>query len=174
MSVRQLIVCKYMIHILAYACLFSLLVKQSQGRGDEKSSAPSQFLPLTQNIVDKFHSLSWNEKVPYIFTENEWREIAKEFQLISGTLETNKYIGYEKFVDHFEEFSDPLQVIKFWQECDSDVDRRIDLMEYVHCRGDFDQNGEPYDINEYEFREANILASFEPIVQYDEDGIIID
>ena len=30
------------------------------------------------------------------------------------------------------------------------------------------------DINEYEFREANILANFEPIVAYDEDGIIID
>jgi hypothetical protein len=48
------------------------------------------------------------------------------------------------------------------------------MTEYAQCRGDFDQNGDPYDVNEYEFREANLLASFVPAFEYDEDGIIID
>lgn len=159
-----------MLYALVYAYLFCVFIPQSQSVGDEKS--PLHFLPLTQDIVDKFHSLSWDEKIPYLFTEEEWTEVAIQFHLINGNVDAR--ISYEQFVNHFEEFSDPLKVIKFWQGCDTDKDRHIDMREYAHCRGDFDQNGEPYDMNEYEFREANLLANFEPIVVYDEDGIIID
>jgi hypothetical protein len=131
-----------------------------------------EFLPLTQEVVDSFPSLSWSEKVPYIFTEEEWDDLSVEFHQISGSDESR--ISYEAFIDHFTEFSDPTRIISFWKACDKDTDRHVDMTEYAQCRGDFDQNGDPYDVNEYEFREANLLASFVPAFEYDEDGIIID
>lgn len=165
-----------MLSVLVLACLVCVFV-QSHGTDNEESTVPVlahtqfTFLPLTQEIVDKFHSLSWTEKIPYIFTEDEWKELAIQFNLIKGV---DTSISYEKFVSHIEEFSDPLKIFNFWEECDSDKNGHVDMMEYVYCRGDFDQNGDPYDMNEYEIREANLLSNFQPILEYDEDGIIID
>ena len=157
----------------ALACLFCMLIQQgfsTDGMVSKSQFHSPQFLPLNQDIVNKFHSLSWHEKIPYIFTESEWQDLVREFQLISeGTM-----IGYEEFVSNFAEFSDPSKVVKFWQSCDTDKDRFINIQEYASCRGNFDQNGEPYDVSEYEFREANLLENFKPIFEYDEDGIIID
>jgi hypothetical protein len=161
------------------ACLFCISLHQAHSSDDttqnsgfnsEKSLEP-QFLPLTRSIVEKFSSLTWDDKVPYIFTEDEWGDLVDEFHLIS---EDNPRVGYEAFISNFEEFSDPSKVIEFWQGCDIDKDRYVTMQEYAFCRGDFDQNGEPYDVNEYEYREANLLANFKPFLKYDEDGIIID
>jgi hypothetical protein len=129
-----------------------------------------QFLPLTEDIVDIFHSLTWTEKIPYLFTEEEWDGFVYELRLVSS----DARVSYENFIDHFSEFSDPDKIVKFWQGCDTDNDRYVDITEYAICRGDFDQNGDPYDINEYEFKVANLLADFKPSFVYDEDGIIID
>lgn len=137
---------------------------------NDLNSVKPSFRSLSQSIVDQFHSLSWSEKVPYIFTETEWDELVQEYHHISPA----PRIGYEEFLEHFTEFNNVNDVVKFWTGCDMNKDRHVDVQEYVFCRGDFDQNGHQYDMNEYELREANLLAHFEPSFVFDEDGIIID
>mmetsp|Transcript_17996 Transcript_17996/g.30117 ORF Transcript_17996/g.30117 Transcript_17996/m.30117 type:complete len:157 (-) Transcript_17996:272-742(-) len=130
-----------------------------------------EFRPLTQEVVNSFPFFSWTEKVPYLFNEDEWEELHSEFQHIGGD---QQLLSFEIFTEHFMEFSDPRRINDFWRGCDSNSDRFVDMMEYAKCRGEFDQNGDPYDVSEYDVREANLLASFVPTFMYDEDGIIID
>lgn len=128
------------------------------------------FLPLTQDIVNRFHDMTWEEKIPYLFTEEEWGDLINEFHQISS----NPRLCYDDFVDHFADFADSSKISIFWKNCDADNDSYVDIKEYANCRGDFDKNGDPYYINEYEQRGVNLLSSFEPSFVYDEDGIIID
>ena len=137
--------------------------------GSEKGDASIEFLPLTQHIVDSFHSLTWEEKVPYIFVEEEWKSLVQEFQQYGMEL-----VPYSSFVQHLSEFSEPEKIEVFWKGCDSDQDGYLGIMEYSHCRGFFDQYGEPYEEGEYEIRELALLEGFEPEYRLDENGIIVD
>ena len=142
----------------------------SNGVESELQLMPIEFLSLTQDVVDRFHSLSWEEKVPYLFTKSEWNALVDEF----GRISSEGNISHERFLGYFEEFSLPGSIAQFWHDCDANVNGQVDLNEYIHCRGNYGQTGEPYDMNEYEYREAILLENFEPEFKYDENGIIID
>ena len=94
-----------------------------------------------------------------------------------------KTVVYDDVRKKIIEFNDDNTIQLFWENCDTNQDDQLDFDEYVVCRGDFDKQGNMYEINEYTARETMIIFDYEesrssskiqPHLKYDENGIIID
>ncbi|GMH77348.1 hypothetical protein TL16_g07374 [Triparma laevis f. inornata] len=57
------------------------------------------------------------------------------------------------------------RIEEFFQACvDADDSNECDFVSYVVARGDYDQNGNPFDNNEWEMRESMFIKGFEDAV----------
>ena len=140
----------------------------------------SYSLELTLNIVNNWSKISFTEKLNYLLLDNDWYQYHLELESLGKGFEVTKEIFYNSLI----EFQSENIIEKFWNVCDNNKDNLLELEEYVICRGEADRNGNPYERNEYEYREQVIMSQFwekaslskdQPeLYRYDENGIIID
>lgn len=142
---------------------------------------------LSDSIVNRWQYLSTAEKLPYLVDRVEREQLLHEMRSLSqneGSDPGDIFITYASIHSKLSEFQSSSQIDEFFFDCDKNKDQRIDLTEYIICRGDFDKMGNRNTYNEYYFRESQMLADWERdkyssrmrynVYKYDENGIIID
>jgi hypothetical protein len=142
-------------------------------------------LGLTDETLLAWDTLSLFDKAPLLIDDSEKSNLRDEFTAY-GASGGEDCISYEAFLNRLSEFQSLRTILTFWNYCDVDMDKRVCYDEYLHCRGEFEQNGNRYDFNEYEFLEKLIMDDIQDELrdlaerkrmqehEYDENGIIID
>jgi hypothetical protein len=145
-----------------------------------------QTIPMDIEIATNFHTLAIDDKLPFLMDEHDIHQLVDEFTALAfrlGNPEERYHIRFADIEAAFEEFQDPETIDLFWKNCDADADWQLTIKEYVICRGDFDNAGNAFYVNEYDEREESFLYEFNmklhkseelPFFEYDEEGIIID
>ena len=148
-----------------------------------QSTAKEITFPIPKHVFDKWDTMSMFEKYPYLTDQEDRQNKYNEFTRHSdGKVE----IEFKLFYENLNEFQTTSHILHFWQYCDINTDNSINFDEYIYCRGEFDQNGNRYYFNEYEFAEKILLDEMQQLINdeenlkmqenyiYDENGIIID
>lgn len=103
-----------------------------------------------------------------------------------GTSGGEDCFDFDSFFEKLAEFQGDESVRIFFSYMDLDKDGKICFEEYLYGRGEFEQNGNRYDFNEYEFVEKLMDEDLQKLqservgriqqatFKYDEHGIIID
>ena len=145
---------------------------------------PYRFKPkLDHNAFLQWKHLPTIEKLYYLLEHRDIRLLYTEYKyIISST--NQEILNYDTLQLFLNEFKGEDEIRSFFKTCDLDESGVISFTEYVICRGEYDNFGNPHDVNEYDLRANQVIGDYQGLLhsgetlpdvyKYDEDGIIID
>jgi hypothetical protein len=153
--------------------------------------ARSALKDIPLHVRQAWNELPWSERLPYLIDKNEYDEKFYEFHKY-GAADRSECVPRASFYRFLDEFQGEDEIEKFWRYCDENRNDEVCFDEYMYCRGQFDQSGNTYGFNEYEYREKLLFSESENeeevmmeeeynsnnmnnvMFVLDEDGIIVD
>lgn len=167
-------------------CLFLLGVAFYKVEG-EVTDIPLH--SMDEDIYQRWPSLSLEEKLPYLLDTITKATFTTEYEKwlsYEGTPGTEGEEGFteETMLEQLKEFRTEEEIAKYFRECDTDHNYRINYLEFIVCRGWYNSYAEPLGLGEYDVLESIVINDYEekrndpnyyiPGYKYDENGIIID
>ncbi|GMI05990.1 hypothetical protein TrVE_jg12778 [Triparma verrucosa] len=111
----------------------------------------------------KWPSWGFHERLNFLLYEEDWANFRTEFFQKDVTRSNSATL--QDFVRVHSDFMETERIEEFFQACvDADDSDDCDYISYVVARGDYDQNGNPFDNNEWEMRESMFIKGFEDAV----------
>lgn len=156
----------------AIACLWAFSVTNAQN-------------DIPDEALEQWNELSLFEKMPYLMPQED-RDAKYHEYLQYGSTGGEDCFSFNALNDRLSEFQGEEQILEYWKYMDMNVDGAVCFDEYLYGRGEFEQNGNRYDFNEYEYLEKLMSEDIQRMqdqrvariqeMQYelDENGIIID
>mmetsp|Transcript_63211 Transcript_63211/g.124503 ORF Transcript_63211/g.124503 Transcript_63211/m.124503 type:complete len:172 (-) Transcript_63211:127-642(-) len=144
---------------------------------------------ITEEVYQDWGTYTLPEKLPYLLDSHMKASFAAEFDTwLSYHKNSGETVQREIDVgvlqSRLSEFITEEEIQHYISECDVNLNKHIDIMEYVLCRGDYNSYFTPNGHSEYDMLESIIINDYEekrndpnfmiPGVIYDENGIIVD
>ena len=133
--------------------------------------------------LDSWNDMTLFDKMEYLISPEDRNNKYEEY-VRYGSTGGEDCMEYGPFSTVLSEFQSEGAIYQFWSYSDLNSDGYVCFEEYLYGRGEFEQNGNRYDFNEYEFVEKLMMDEIQRMIEdrrseaqvyvYDESGIIID
>jgi hypothetical protein len=125
-------------------------------------------------------SLSVLQRALYLLDRSHLQNIKKEFLFLHElqydikVLNLDQGIAASTFLEAWADFTSEKQIDNMFRECDDDKDLKIDWIEYIICRSEFNQHGQPFDVSEFDYIENIIMMDFRERLNNPRDPMTIE
>jgi hypothetical protein len=124
-----------------------------------------QTFPLTFMAFKKWGELSLLRRIPYLVDkyylitakgefQNLMRQPSAEFHHLNDVFDRSQ------LSQQLQDYQTEKNLSNFWKTCDKNKDEVVEWIEYVVCRGYFDQQGNENDISEFDLLDGALREDF--------------
>jgi hypothetical protein len=137
-------------------------------------------LPFTYAVFKRWPNLSLLNKLPYLVERYFLIEVNLEFsELLSQPCDTSfphvsETFTSQQLIQKLQDFQNYHAVQVFFNFCDENLNQEVEWMEYLICRGYFDQYGNGNDVSEFDVIENIVRSDFESKLNDPYDPMVLE
>lgn len=149
---------------------------------DENRIDSFQTLPFTYTVYKQWSHLSVLTKLPYLLDRFFLISIRSEFQRLlrqssespEESVSNLRSFDYSQLRKILIDFQEEKNIRTFFRFCDQNIDKQVEWLEYLLCRGSFDQTGHESTPSEFDMLENIVRSDFDSKLNDPTDPMVLD